>query len=159
MGKWGEVVDAATVEEFEVQWMQLFNMCKDKYSNFTSYCSTTWLVHKEKFAKAWTNHVMHFGTTTSNRAEGAHASLKKMLRDCKGDLATSWDASHSLTCNRHTEILASFERSIHRIDHIFMCPFYTAIPPHVLLHSLSRMSSRDPLRAQHHTGSARPQSE
>ncbi|XP_057426429.1 PKS-NRPS hybrid synthetase cheA-like [Lotus japonicus] len=127
MMKWAEVVDAATVEEFEVKWMQLFNMCKAKYSNFTSYCSTTWLVHKEKFAKAWTNHVMHFGTTTSNRAEGAHASLKKMLRDCKGDLATSWDASHSLTCNRHTEILASFERSIHRIDHIFMFPFYTNI--------------------------------
>ncbi|XP_057427532.1 uncharacterized protein LOC130720844 [Lotus japonicus] len=70
---------------------------------------------------------MHFGTTTSNRAEGAHASLKLMLRNSKGDLATSWNASHSLTTNRHTEIVASFERSMNKIDHLFKTPFYTNI--------------------------------
>ncbi|XP_057432946.1 uncharacterized protein LOC130725772 [Lotus japonicus] len=103
-------------------------MCKHRHKlKFATYCSTTWLVHKQKFAKAWTNHVMHFGTTTSNRAEGAHASLKLMLRNSKGDLATSWDASHSLTTNRHTEIVASFERSMNKIDHLFKTPFYTNI--------------------------------
>ncbi|XP_057427726.1 uncharacterized protein LOC130721016 [Lotus japonicus] len=102
MEKWANLLDASTVEEFEGLWMELFKMCKDKYRNFITYCSTTW-------------------------AEDAHASLKRMLRNSKGDLATSWDASHSLTMNRHTEIVASFERSINRIDHIFKTPFYINI--------------------------------
>src|ERR1044072_752754 len=67
MVKWKELVDAETEEQFQAYWTQLFEMCKGKYGDFTSYVSTTWLVHKEKFVKAWTNRVMHFGNTTSNR--------------------------------------------------------------------------------------------
>ncbi|XP_057439142.1 uncharacterized protein LOC130730984 [Lotus japonicus] len=97
------------------------DMCKD-HPKFTSYIYDTWLVHKEKFVKAWTNRMKHFGTTTSNRAESAHASLKKMFRNNKGDLCVSWEAVDRLTIVRHNAIEASFERSINIVEHRFKSP-------------------------------------
>lgn len=47
-----------------------------------------------------------------------------MLKDSKGDLCASWDAMDRLTTLRHTEILASFERSIIITEHRFKVPLY-----------------------------------
>ncbi|XP_057444454.1 protein FAR1-RELATED SEQUENCE 5-like [Lotus japonicus] len=114
------------LEQFDEEWKEMCVMCKD-YPDFISYISTTWLKHKEKFVSAWTNSVLHFGTTTSNRAESAHSTLKRMLKDGRGDLCASWDAVDRLTTVRHNEIKASFERSINLVEHRFKSPMYTNV--------------------------------
>lgn len=66
MENWKYLIYAETVEQFDEEWKEMCVMCKD-FPDFISYISTTWLKHKEKFVSAWTNSVLHFGTTTSNR--------------------------------------------------------------------------------------------
>jgi len=41
---------------------------------------------KKKIVKGWTNHVMHFGNTTTNKVEYAHGRLKQYFKDGKRDL-------------------------------------------------------------------------
>ncbi|XP_057424437.1 protein FAR1-RELATED SEQUENCE 5-like [Lotus japonicus] len=126
MENWKCLIYAETVEQFDEEWKEMCVMCKD-FPDFISYISTTWLKHKEKFVSAWTNSVLHFGTTTSNRAESAHSTLKRMLKDGRGDLCAAWDAVDRLTTVRHNEIKASFERSINLVEHRFKSPMYTNI--------------------------------
>ncbi|XP_057425864.1 uncharacterized protein LOC130719248 [Lotus japonicus] len=126
MENWKCLIYAETVEQFDEEWKEMCVMCKD-FPDFISYISTTWLKHKEKFVSAWTNSVLHFGTTTSNRAESAHSTLKRMLKDGRGDLCASWNAVDRLTTVRHNEIKASFERSINLVEHRFKSPMYTNI--------------------------------
>ncbi|XP_057445785.1 uncharacterized protein LOC130737925 [Lotus japonicus] len=126
MEQWTDLVNAETEQQYEKEWRNMCAMCKD-HPKFTKYISETWLTHKEKFVKAWTNNVMHFGNTTSNRAESAHAAFKKMLRNSKGNLCDSWDAVDRLTTVRHNEIVASFERSINIVEHRFKSKMYVNV--------------------------------
>ncbi|KAL2896106.1 Protein FAR1-RELATED SEQUENCE 5 [Bienertia sinuspersici] len=86
-GMWRLVINAATHEEFDHAWTSLV----DSYSWFppaVSYVRDTWIVHKEKFVRAWTNKVLHFGNTTNCRVESAHASLKEWIWSSTSSLDT-----------------------------------------------------------------------
>lgn len=62
---------------------------------------------------------MHFGTTTTNRVESAHAKLKRQLGSNKGDSEFSWNSIHTLLELQHTNIKASFEKSKTVVQHNF----------------------------------------
>jgi hypothetical protein len=53
-----------------------------------TYVKNTWLVHKEKFVSAYADRVLHFGSKTTSRVEGANSVLKMFLLTSVGDLAT-----------------------------------------------------------------------
>ncbi|KAJ1385460.1 MULE transposase domain [Sesbania bispinosa] len=57
--------------------------------------------------------------TTTNRVESAHARLKRLLQDSRGDICNCWDAMNNLIILQHTEIKASFQRSIMNLEHRF----------------------------------------
>ncbi|XP_073222075.1 uncharacterized protein [Cicer arietinum] len=58
-------------------------------SIFYDYVHEQWLIpHKERFVEAWTNRVMHFGNTTTQRVESAHWSLKRILQDSIDDICS-----------------------------------------------------------------------
>nr|XP_004506520.1 uncharacterized protein LOC101493240 [Cicer arietinum] len=82
-------------------------------SIFYDYVHEQWLIpHKERFVEAWTNRVMHFGNTTTQRVESAHWSLKRILQDSIGDICSVWETINSMIVLQHNEIIASFEKSI-----------------------------------------------
>ncbi|KAL8540475.1 hypothetical protein ACS0TY_001926 [Phlomoides rotata] len=55
------------------------------------YVMNQWInPYKERFVTAWTNQVMHFGNTTSNRVESHHSALKMMLGNSLGKFETNW---------------------------------------------------------------------
>ena len=62
---------------------------------------------------------MHLGNTTLNSAESAHAKLKRYLSSSLGKFDTSWAKIHALLELQHTEIKASFEKSINVILYNF----------------------------------------
>ncbi|CAJ2676004.1 unnamed protein product [Trifolium pratense] len=72
---------------------------------------------EKKVVSAWTNRVMHFGNTTTNRAESSHAVLKKYLLDTNGDFVKVWGAIHDMLVNQHTEIQATFGISLSLQEH------------------------------------------
>ncbi|CAL8085910.1 unnamed protein product [Prunus armeniaca] len=56
-----------------------------------------WLVQKrrrnigiDRFVAAWTDTCMHLGSMTSNRAESAHAKLKRQPRSSQLNFERSW---------------------------------------------------------------------
>ncbi|XP_060969857.1 uncharacterized protein LOC133037065 [Cannabis sativa] len=86
---------------------------KEKWDNFLSDWNRFTLSSSE-------NSIMHFGTTTTtNRVESAHAKLKRYLRSSQGNFETSWSTTHNLLELQHTEIKASFEKSLTTVQHNF----------------------------------------
>jgi len=64
----------------------------------------TWLPWKEKFVKAWTDLILHFGHVATSRGEGAHANLKKWLPSSQGDLRDTYKAMVRLCSAQRVEI-------------------------------------------------------
>ncbi|XP_052732394.1 uncharacterized protein LOC128196201 [Vigna angularis] len=80
---------------------------------FFEYVNQTWIIpYSTYFVKLWTNKVMHLGNTTTNRAEFAHWSLKKVPGNSMGDLCSCWDNIHNVIILQHNKIKASFESSL-----------------------------------------------
>ncbi|KAJ1403443.1 PKS-NRPS hybrid synthetase [Sesbania bispinosa] len=113
--------------DFEMQLASFEQMCLP-FGLFLNYVKNTWLIsHKEKSVDAWINKVMHLGTTTTNRVESAHSRLKNMLQDSRGDLCNCWDAMNNMIKLQHTEIKASFQRSIMVVEHRFNNSLYNEL--------------------------------
>ncbi|XP_028054675.1 uncharacterized protein LOC114258867 [Camellia sinensis] len=84
------------------------------------YVIDTWLVpYKDKFVAAWTDTCMHCGNVTTNRAESAHAKLKRQLGSCQVSFQASFEKIHILLELQHTDIMASFEKSLTVVQHQF----------------------------------------
>ena len=54
-----------------------------------------------------------------NRVESAHARLKRFLKSSQENFESSWSTIHSLLELQHTEIKASFEKSLTVVQHIY----------------------------------------
>jgi len=74
---------------------------------------------KDKFVRFWVDKNLHMGNTTTNRAESAHARLKKYLSSSMGDLSTNCKSVHDMLELQHTAIHASFQTSIIILEHRF----------------------------------------
>ncbi|KAL7195922.1 hypothetical protein ACSBR1_036032 [Camellia fascicularis] len=66
-------------------------------------------------------HVLDFNLTyiEFNRAESAHAKLKRQLGSCQVSFQASFEKIHSLLELQHTDIKASFEKSLTVVQHQF----------------------------------------
>ena len=79
---WHGVLYSATEPIFEVKWAELQAKYEDDYWVAIDYLQNdlmaTW---KEKVIKCYTNKLCHFGNTTTSRAEGGHAKIKRQLNN------------------------------------------------------------------------------
>ncbi|XP_062021027.1 PKS-NRPS hybrid synthetase cheA-like [Rosa rugosa] len=116
---WHSLVDCSTEDEY-VHSLTAFESKYFAFPKEINYLKTNWLnKYKEMFIAAWTNNYMHLGAKTSNRAESAHAKLKRELRSSQLDFNVSWEHIHSLLCLHHTKVKASFEKSRCFVQHEF----------------------------------------
>ncbi|CAL8154076.1 unnamed protein product [Prunus armeniaca] len=139
-----------------------------KYSKTLDYVKVNWLKeYKDRFVAVWIDTCMHFGNTTSNRAESAHSKLKRQLSTSQCNFKTSWAKIHAMLVLKHIEIKASFERSQSFVQHEFnkvsllkdLIGFEASSPSpasnhHLssvlsLLHSLCLQSKANSLKAMH----------
>ncbi|XP_052732487.1 PKS-NRPS hybrid synthetase cheA-like [Vigna angularis] len=118
MDAWENVMDCAD-ESLFVEYVNGFQYVSRSWPLFFEYVNQTWIIpYSTYFVKFWTNKVMHLGNTTTNRAESAHWSLKKVLGNSMGDLCSCWDSIHNVIILQHNKIKASFESSLLlRSDH------------------------------------------
>ena len=86
----------AESEDFD----RLFGRLNDDFHEFPqvlAYVKTIWIdKYKEYFVAYCTDTVMHLGNTTLNRAESAHAKLKRYLSSSLENFDTSWAKKHAL---------------------------------------------------------------
>ncbi|XP_076937851.1 uncharacterized protein LOC143605728 [Bidens hawaiensis] len=84
---WSSLIHSPTLDAYEYNYKRLHDGFTGKHKRVFDYVNTTWLVkYKEMFVSAWTNQVLHFGNSTTNRVESAHALLKKHLLTAKSTL-------------------------------------------------------------------------
>lgn len=102
-GIWRRVMEAPTEQEYEDAVMYLGERMR-VYPRVVSYVTGTWLVHKQKFVRAWTNNALHLGNTTTCRVESAHAVLKQWLNSSTGALDTVWTKVHKEIESQLTQI-------------------------------------------------------
>ncbi|XP_017406409.1 uncharacterized protein LOC108319697 [Vigna angularis] len=100
-------------ESLFVEYVNGFQYTSSSWPLFFEYVNQTWIIlYNTYFVKFWTNKVMHLVNTTTNRAESAHWSLKKVLGNSMGDLCSCWDNIHNVIILQHNKIKASFESSL-----------------------------------------------
>jgi len=73
---WTKVLYASTEEDFETYWTIFQTRYSERYPIIVNYLTNQWISHKEKIIKAWTNKILHYGTTVTSRAEGFQSDLK-----------------------------------------------------------------------------------
>ncbi|XP_028062044.1 uncharacterized protein LOC114265421 [Camellia sinensis] len=137
--EWNSLVYSSS----EIQYNERLKSVLKEFSSYpdaVKYVMDTWSVpYKDKFVAAWTDTCMHCGNVTFlqyvinkchvldfnltyielNRAESAHAKLKRQLGSCQVSFQASFEKIHSLLELQHTDIKASFEKSLTIVQHQF----------------------------------------
>ncbi|XP_028102684.1 uncharacterized protein LOC114301927 [Camellia sinensis] len=117
--EWNSVVYSSSEIQYEERLKSLLKEFSS-YPDAVKYVMDTWLVpYKDKFVAAWTDTCMYCGNVTTNRAESAHAELKRQLGSCQVSFQASFEKIHSLLELQHTDIKASFEKSLTVVQHQF----------------------------------------
>ncbi|XP_028116443.1 PKS-NRPS hybrid synthetase CHGG_01239-like [Camellia sinensis] len=117
--EWNSVVYSSSEIQYEERLKSLLKEF-GSYPDAVKYVMDTWLVpYRDKFVAAWTDTCMHCGNVTTNRAESAHAKLKRQLGSCQVSFQASFEKIHSLLELQHTDIKASFEKSLTVVQHQF----------------------------------------
>ncbi|CAL9019247.1 unnamed protein product [Prunus brigantina] len=117
---WNMLVLENPEVDYERNLHEMDRIFEGKYSKALDYVKVNWLKeYKDRFVAVWTDTFMHFGNTTSNRAESAHSKLKRELGTSQCNFETSWAKIHAMLLLQHTEIRASFERSQSFVQHEF----------------------------------------
>ncbi|XP_074290564.1 uncharacterized protein LOC141617279 [Silene latifolia] len=110
-GRWKNLVNSAT----EAEYLENERICFEKYRlvpGLKKYLKETWLdLYKERFVSAWINNILHFGNVTTNRVEGAHASLKRLLKTSNGGFDTVFETIHNSVKLQIGEIVRELGRS------------------------------------------------
>ncbi|XP_077221058.1 PKS-NRPS hybrid synthetase cheA-like [Tasmannia lanceolata] len=81
---WSTLIESPTEMAYHKAWKDFQDEFKDKVIAL-NYISSTWLLFKECFIKAWTEKYLHFSNRATSRVEGAHSMLKIYLQLSTGD--------------------------------------------------------------------------
>ncbi|XP_057249021.1 uncharacterized protein LOC125495024 [Beta vulgaris subsp. vulgaris] len=146
VGHWWSVVNANTEHNYEVALGNLKSAWAWKPS-VINYVETTWLnPHKTKFAKAWTNNVLHFGNTTTCRVESAHAALKAWLQTSTCALDTLFARVNLFIDSQMIKIRDSLEKSRGRIGRQHMIDPFRHLVGHVSHYCLNMLKMENTKR-------------
>ncbi|XP_038680254.1 uncharacterized protein LOC119981269 [Tripterygium wilfordii] len=118
---WSALVMSESEYEYEFHLAEI-ELEFYNYPMILIYLKDVWLTpYKEKFVSAWTNRCMHFGNTTTNRAESQHANLKLQLRTSQGNFEST---IHNLLECQFTAIKSTLEKSLNVVQHRFRTSYF-----------------------------------
>ncbi|KAK9714732.1 hypothetical protein RND81_06G115600 [Saponaria officinalis] len=104
---WYYVIYAATYDKLT----EALAAMNEKWPSMVDYIQRTWLIHREKFLKLYTNTITHYGNTSTSRVESAHAVLKEWLHSAGLSVDTIWTHFHALIEGQHVQIRKALEDS------------------------------------------------
>lgn len=130
-GVWLRVAKAPTVAAYETA-LEDMRTSWSSHPSVIAYVENTWLnPHKEKFVRAWTNHVIHFKNTTTCRVESAHSGLKRWLQTSTGALDTVFKRVHLNIEGQHKKIDDSLKTSRDNIGRLHRGALFGNLVNHV----------------------------
>ena len=118
---WTTTAMSDTEDGFHTNWDALV-LRYGSSSYEVRYLTATWMQYKERFVPAWTNRYMHLGSTTSSRAEGAHATIKRYLQVSTGNLDTVCRRISLAVTNQEREMQATRATQLIRVPHVLRQP-------------------------------------
>src|SRR4051812_35945934 len=74
-----------------------------------------------------------------DRAESAHSRLKRQLGSSKGSFSDNWAEINKLLLLQHTDIKASFQKSLNHYQHTFRSAIYKELRGFVSLFALEKI--------------------
>ncbi|XP_058198188.1 uncharacterized protein LOC131313728 [Rhododendron vialii] len=117
---WQLLIHSSTPMSLQQRWNA---MCGnfEQYSNAIQYLWDIWLgPYKERFVAAYINQFIHLGSNSSQRAESAHARLKRYLGDTMSSLQTSFQKIEKMLTSQFGDIQGSFQKSLNIPRHIYL---------------------------------------
>jgi hypothetical protein len=129
---WNAVTNAVTPEATDKAWQALRQRYVHEYAVVIKYLDKTWMSHREKFCKAWTSDISHFGSITSGRAEAAHRAVKHKLPHGRLHLRKVVDIMKLYVDELNKNILSDIEDDRTALGDYFKQPVY-----HRLRHRIS----------------------
>jgi histone-lysine N-methyltransferase SETD2 len=127
MGFWSNVTEATTEDGFELSWDLLSRKYSREHSSAVLYISNTWLVHKERFVRAFTDRYLHMGSRCSSRVESSHSAMKRYVNLAKCDLLTCKERLDVLLETQFTELQAEIETDKLKVVHSYRIPIFRGL--------------------------------
>ena len=92
------------------------------------YLAGAWILHKEKFVRAWTNDGLHMGNQTTSSAESQHSSFMYYLGSGNNSFDTLFKRAHAQITNQQSKTRQAQQESMNSIARSlrnnFMRPLY-----------------------------------
>lgn len=136
---WKEVMYAFSEAEFWQNWARL---CETTHGQCVEYLTMTYLPHRHRFVRCFTNRVLHFDTTVTSRAEGGHAVLKRQLGSSNGDLKTVVDAISLLLYNQLHDHIIAVEEAKTRFPLRLRKPIFLQLAAYISHYALRKISEQ-----------------
>ncbi|KAK9666446.1 hypothetical protein RND81_14G185300 [Saponaria officinalis] len=102
--------------------------------------ANTWMMHREKFCRCYTNKVAHFENTTTFRVEAAHTVLKDWLSSSTLSMDSIWIRIDALLIGQHVEIKKALQ-TIGTRFHEHHRPLFLLLSGHVAKRALWLMNA------------------
>ena len=102
------------------------------------YIHDEYIVRKEKFLKAYTNHNLHFENNASSRVEGAHGALKKYLGGSSGDLYIIFEAMEAHLKDQHIAASKKLSDECQKIPNLLQIPLFEDVVKKVSSYALRK---------------------
>ena len=133
--KWNPLVNSLTIAEFENKWEGIVSLWSTRNRSVVRYLAGTWIPHKEKFVRAWTNDYLHLGNQTTSRVESQHSSFKYYLGSGNSSFDTLFKRAHAQITNQQLRIRQALEESWNSISRTSRLNFLRPLYRHVFIFS------------------------
>jgi histone-lysine N-methyltransferase SETD2 len=117
MDSFEALLDSQTKECYVQSLVEFRKVCEPRFLNYVE--KTILDTDRTKVVRAWTDDIMHFGNTTTNRAESSHGHLKKFLPDGNGDFMKLWEAIEKMLICQFSTVKTAFGHSLNVEEHRF----------------------------------------
>jgi Zinc knuckle len=139
LADWSTLVYSQTREQFETARSAFASKWRTSQAVLVDYVERTWLVHKEKIVRCWTDQHLHFGTTSTSRGEGNHFVVKRFLKIVNLDLLMVLKNLRLLLERQFTELNAQMESEKNVVAHRHTMPFMKPLLKRISKFALDKM--------------------
>ena len=137
--RWNPLVNNSTVAEFQNRWESIVATWSTRNRRVVRYLAGTWIPHKEKFVRAWTNDCLHMGNQTTGRVESQHSSFKYYLGSVKSSFNTLFKRSNAQISNQQSKIRQALQESMNSIARSMRNNFMRPLYRHVSIFALEQL--------------------